>query len=87
MDGPVAQQRYLTGIEWPAMKETVVAALQRNGAPNDLIDIVQRDPMTRFVSVASVSQAWWNAAPPPSASRFNWGGRGTRDRNAYSART
>lgn len=87
MDGPVAQQKYLIGITWPAMKDQVIAGLQRNGAPSESIAIIERNPMHRYVSVAAVSQVWWNAVPPPSASRFNWGGRGVRgDDKQYSFR-
>lgn len=62
MASHIENQRYLTGIIFPAQKETVISALQRNNAPTDLIGIVQNDKMQRFVSPASVSQVWWNAA-------------------------
>ena len=32
MESPVAQQRFLAGITFPAQKEQVIAGLQRNGA-------------------------------------------------------
>ncbi|MBA3746458.1 MAG: DUF2795 domain-containing protein [Solirubrobacterales bacterium] len=66
-DGPVASQRYLNGIEWPASKDVVVAALQRQGAPHDLIDCVNSDGKSRFVSPAAVSQLWWNKIDGRSA--------------------
>lgn len=87
MDGPVAQQKYLAGITFPAMKQQLIAGLQRNGAPSESIAIIERNPMQRYVSVAAVSQVWWNAVPPSGASRFNWPGRGIRgDEYQYSAR-
>ena len=87
MESPVAQQRYLAGITFPATKENVIAGLQRNGAPGESIAIIERNPMHRYVSISAVSQVWWNAVPPPSASRFNWGGRGIRgEEYQYSLR-
>jgi|tagenome__1003787_1003787.scaffolds.fasta_scaffold16336292_1 hypothetical protein len=87
MEGPVAQQKYLIGITFPAMKDQVIAVLQRNGAPSESIEIIKGNPMNRYVSVAAVSQVWWNAVPKPTASRFNWGGKGIRgDDKQYSAR-
>lgn len=59
-DGPVAAQRYMAGVEWPATKDVVIAALQRHGAPHDLIESVNADGKSRFVSPAAVSQLWWN---------------------------
>jgi hypothetical protein len=66
-DGPVASQRYLNGVEWPASKDAVIAALQRNGAPHELIDSVNADGKSRFVSQAAVSQVWWNKLDGRSA--------------------
>lgn len=63
METPVdASQKYLVGIEWPASKDVVIAALERNGAPPALVETLRVDAMTRIVSPASVAQVWWNAA-------------------------
>lgn len=63
VDTPVgASQRYLGGIEWPASKEIVIAALQRNGAPPELVETLRADKSNRIVSPAAVAQVWWNAA-------------------------
>jgi hypothetical protein len=87
MESPVAQQRFLAGITFPAMKEQVIAGLQRNGAPAESIAIIEQNPMHRYVSVSAVSQVWWNAVPKPGASRFNWAGKGIRgDEYQYSLR-
>jgi len=87
MESPVAQQRFLAGVTFPASKEHVIAGLQRNGAPSESIEIIERNPMHRYVSVSAVSQVWWNSVPPPSQSRFNWSGRGMRgEEHQYSLR-
>ena len=87
MESPVAQQRFLAGITFPAMKDQVIAGLQRNGAPAESIAIIEQNPMHRYVSVSAVSQVWWNSVPRGSQSRFNWGGRGVRgEEHQYSLR-
>lgn len=53
---------YLGGVEWPASKDAVLAALHANGAPDDLVETLRTTGQSRIVSPASVAQLWWNAA-------------------------
>lgn len=38
---PVEVTRYLDGVKWPAHKDEVVAAAERNNAPQEFIDALR----------------------------------------------
>lgn len=54
--------KYLHGVTWPARKAVVLEALERNGAPSDVLEIVRTNRLERFVAPSDVQQAlWWEA--------------------------
>ena len=49
-----ASSRYVHGIIWPATKETVLEAMQRNGAPEDVLQPLRAANHPRFVAPSDV---------------------------------
>jgi hypothetical protein len=59
-DTPIeATQKYVHDIEWPASKETVLAAMEQNGAPDDVLQNVRVRDQEKFVGPNDVHQALW----------------------------
>lgn len=50
-------QRYLRGMDYPAGIREVVSQAQKNGAPGDVLDILQRIRDREFNTAADVSKA------------------------------
>lgn len=46
--------KYTRGITWPASKDTVIQTMQRNGAPEDVLQALRSNPKTRFVANTDV---------------------------------
>ena len=64
-----ASSRYVHGIIWPATKETVLEAMQRNGAPDDVLEALRSVNHPRFVAPSDVHQLLWrqsDASPSPA---------------------
>ncbi len=62
-DTPVeVTQKYVHEIDWPARKEDVVAAMERNGAPDDVLETVRSKDQDRFVGPNDVHEALWTQA-------------------------
>lgn len=51
--------KYLDGIEWPASKDEVVAAAQRSGAPDDVVDKLKATEHEQFAGINAVHNALW----------------------------
>ncbi len=51
--------KYLEGIEWPASKDEVIAAAQRNGAPADVLDKLREMEHDHFPGPNGVHNALW----------------------------
>lgn len=45
---PDEGQRYLEGVDYPASKETLLSAAQGNGAPNEMIEMIEGLPLGEF---------------------------------------
>ncbi len=59
-DTPIdATRKYVHDIEWPASKETVLAAMEQNGAPEDVLKLVRSRDQEKFVGPNDVHQALW----------------------------
>lgn len=59
--------RYVHGIIWPATKETVLQAMQQNGAPDDVLQALRGIDHPRYVAPSDVHQLLWRyAATSPS---------------------
>jgi hypothetical protein len=55
-------QKYIDGITWPASKEDVRDALQRNGAPNDVLQALSSADKDRFVGPNDLHAILWKAS-------------------------
>jgi hypothetical protein len=53
---PVRIQEYLSGVEYPATKDQLVAHAQEHGAPQEVIDFMKRLPRRSYKSPTEVSQ-------------------------------
>jgi uncharacterized protein DUF2795 len=51
--------KYLEGIEWPASRDEVVAAAQRNGAPADVIEALRATEHDQYAGPNAVHNALW----------------------------
>lgn len=51
--------KYLEGIEWPASRDEVVAAAERNGAPADVIDELRTTEHDHYAGPNAVHNALW----------------------------
>jgi len=51
--------KYVHGVTWPVVKEELLAAMERNGAPDDVLETVRSAPQARFVAPSDVHQALW----------------------------
>jgi Protein of unknown function (DUF2795) len=45
---PDEGQDYLEGIDYPASKETMLAAVKDNGGPDELIEMIEGIPLGEF---------------------------------------
>lgn len=52
--------KYVHGLTWPANKGEVLDVLQRNGAPEDVLQIVRSSNRERFASPNDVHAALWS---------------------------
>jgi len=41
-------QQYLDGVEYPASKETLISAAEGNGAPGEMIEMIEGLPLGEF---------------------------------------
>ena len=58
-----AVEKYLdTSITWPASKDDVIACVERNGAPGELVEALRADGRDRFVGPNQVHEVWWKTA-------------------------
>jgi hypothetical protein len=55
-------QRYIDGINWPASKDEVVKAAERNGAPEDVLEKLRVVSDERFDGPNRVHNALWGEA-------------------------
>ncbi|MBA3304607.1 MAG: DUF2795 domain-containing protein [Thermoleophilaceae bacterium] len=54
--------KYVHGITWPVLKGELIETMQRNGAPEDVLEVVRSFRLARFVAPSDVHQALWNRA-------------------------
>ncbi|MBX6313695.1 MAG: DUF2795 domain-containing protein [Isosphaeraceae bacterium] len=55
---PADVQEYLKGVDYPATKDDLIAAARNNGAPDSILDILQRLPGDRFEGPPGVMKAY-----------------------------
>lgn len=54
---PIEVQKHLSGLDYPASKDAVVATAERNGAPNEIIEALQRTGKEEFDGPSAVQAA------------------------------
>ncbi len=54
--------KYVNGVIWPVTKEVLLEAMERQGAPDDVLQTVRAAPQARFVAPSDVHQALWMQA-------------------------
>ena len=45
---PDEGQRYLEGVDYPASKEAILSAAEGNGAPSEMVEMIQGLPLGEF---------------------------------------
>lgn len=55
----VVTQRYVQGIGWPVSRDELLRALERNGAPDDVLQALRTVPKERFTGPSEVTSALW----------------------------
>ena len=45
---PEEAQKYLDGVEYPVSKETLLTAVEKNGAPEEIVELVAGLPLGHF---------------------------------------
>ena len=54
---PIEVQRHLSGIDYPASKDEVIATAESNGAPQEIIEALQRTNREEFDGPDDVQEA------------------------------
>ena len=54
---PIEVQKHLSGIDYPAKKEELIATAERNGAPQDVIETLQAVGQENFEGPDQVQAA------------------------------
>jgi len=54
-----ASSKYVHGVSWPVRKEELLEAMERNGAPEDVLQTVRSAGKARFVAPSDVHMALW----------------------------
>lgn len=57
-DSPADIQQYLKGVDYPARRDDLIAAAERNGAPEETLEILHRLPGDRFEGPPGVMKAY-----------------------------
>lgn len=47
-------RRFLEGLSFPALKHDVVHTARKNGAPNDVVSVLEQLPVNEFASAEQV---------------------------------
>ncbi len=55
---PIAVQKYLGGIDYPVSKTELRRAAERNGAPDDVLQVIDELPDDRFDAPTDVMKAF-----------------------------
>lgn len=55
---PSNVQSYLKGVHYPASKEDLLSTAKRNGAPNEIMEIIRRFHEERFGGPQEVMKAY-----------------------------
>ncbi|WP_290051776.1 DUF2795 domain-containing protein [Amycolatopsis solani] len=53
---PIELQKYLSGVDYPAKRDDLVRAAERNGAGKDVLDTVRKLPDRTYEGPSGVSK-------------------------------
>lgn len=53
---PIELQKYLSGVDYPAKRDDLVRAAERNGADSGTLDVVRRLPDRTYEGPSGVSK-------------------------------
>lgn len=54
---PIELQKHLSGVDYPATKQDLIAAAESNGAPQEIIEALQSADKEQFDGPSAVQQA------------------------------
>ena len=54
---PIEVQKHLAGVDYPAAKDDVIRTAESNGAPQEIIEALQRIDATQFDGPDDVQEA------------------------------
>jgi Protein of unknown function (DUF2795) len=57
-DSPANVQKYLKGIDYPAKKQQLVETAKKNGAPQEVVQVIQQIPNQEFNGPQDVVKAF-----------------------------
>ena len=57
-DSPANIQNYLKGVNYPASKQDLVSRARQNGAPDNVVQNIQRLPTERFSGPQDIMKAF-----------------------------
>jgi hypothetical protein len=55
---PTELQKYLKGVDYPASKETLRSTAENNGAPQDVLDVIDELPDEEYDAPTAVQKAF-----------------------------
>lgn len=70
-------RRYTQGLDYPASKEQVIDALERNRAPHDVVELIRSKDHPRFAIASDLHMLLYQEVPLPrgATSERGWGRR------------
>jgi GT2 family glycosyltransferase len=75
---PIEIQRYLEGVDYPADNNALTETARRNGAPEEVADLLERLPEKEYNSPAEVMGAYGSARKPEGGGGRDVAGRDPR---------
>ncbi len=57
-ESPANVQKYLKGVDYPAKKQQLVETAKKNGAPQEVVQVIQQFPNQEFGGPQDVMKAY-----------------------------
>lgn len=57
-ESPIKMQKYLRGVDYPVSKSDLRAAAEKNGAPQEVLEMIDRLPGEQFDAPTAVQKAF-----------------------------
>jgi hypothetical protein len=55
---PAAVEKYMNGVQFPTDREGLLSTAKKNGAPSDVMDVIQHFNEGEFRNVTDISKAY-----------------------------